>query len=658
MNKIDLDHFCKLSYVSHLSASPERDKLCFLKSSADLKENKYFKNIWLYETGKAPRQLTTSNKDNRVHWLDENTILFSSGRDQDPKKPGTAYYTLNVNGGEAQQLFKTCHEISKCVPIDSQNFLILFNYHPELFELQQNQDTEAILKFIEDNNSWEVIDEVPFWSNGGSYTSKQRSVLAIFNIETLKAEILVDKLTDVDLFELSPDHSKVLYIGSSYKDLQSLYNGLFILDLHTRKKEELMPEETYSYDYAKWLDNESVLYFGKDGKTYGMNENGKFYKYSMLAHEKNCLTPELDAGFYSSMGSDAKYGSSGFSEVQALGEKLCFISTNGNSSNIFAISPENTCVPVTAYDGAVMEFAVMKDELVFSALLNAQPMELFSLSEGVTKPLSDFNKTVNETHFLSVPETFSSISQDGTVIDGWVIRPMDFNSARRYPTILNIHGGPKTIYGSVYYHEMQYWAQEGFVVIYCNPRGSDGRGNAFADIRGKYGSIDYSDIMSFVDTAIEKYDFIDSNRLGVTGGSYGGFMTNWIVGHTDRFKAAATQRSIANWVSMFGTTDIGYFFTPDQIGADPWTNIEKVWDLSPLKYANQVKTPLLVLHSEQDYRCWVTEGYQMFTAMKYNGVPSKMVMFKGENHELSRSGKPKNRVKRLKEITEWMKLYL
>jgi dipeptidyl aminopeptidase/acylaminoacyl peptidase len=205
---------------------------------------------------------------------------------------------------------------------------------------------------------------------------------------------------------------------------------------------------------------------------------------------------------------------------------------------------------------------------------------------------------------------------------------------------------------------MQYWASSGYVIFFCNPRGSDGKGNAFADIRGKYGTIDYDDIIKFTDEVIKRYSFIDPERVGVTGGSYGGYMTNWIIGHTDRFKAAVSERSIANWISKFCTTDIGYYFVEDQIAATPWDNQDKLWQHSPLSYANQVKTPTLFLHSEEDYRCWLTEGLQMFTALKFHGVESRFCLFRGENHELSRSGKPQHRLRRLKEITEWFNQYL
>ena len=196
-------------------------------------------------------------------------------------------------------------------------------------------------------------------------------------------------------------------------------------------------------------------------------------------------------------------------------------------------------------------------------------------------------------------------------------------------------------------------ASNDYIVIYTNPHGSSGNGVEFSDIRGKYGDIDYDDLMRFVDLAIEKYPQIDSGNLGVYGGSYGGFMTNWIIGHNDRFKAACSQRSISNWTSFYGVSDIGYYFGYDQITATPWNSLDKMWDQSPIKYADKVKTPTLYIHSDEDYRCPLEQGLQMYTKLKLNGVDTKMFVFHGENHELSRSGKPHSRIKRLKEIKKW-----
>ena len=238
--------------------------------------------------------------------------------------------------------------------------------------------------------------------------------------------------------------------------------------------------------------------------------------------------------------------------------------------------------------------------------------------------------------YVALPEKLT-FTNDGIDLDGWVLRPKDFDPQKAYPAILDIHGGPNTVYGEVFYHEMQYWAsQESWFVFFCNPRGGDGRGNQFADLRGKYGTIDYSDIMAFADKVLEKYPQIDAQKLCATGGSYGGFMTNWIIGHTNRFRAAATQRSIANWVGFGFTSDIGEDFARDQMGlgarGNVWNSMEEMPFHSPLKYLDKAATPTLVLHSDEDYRCPLSEGYQVYAALQQRGVETRMVIFHGDNH--------------------------
>ena len=163
--------------------------------------------------------------------------------------------------------------------------------------------------------------------------------------------------------------------------------------------------------------------------------------------------------------------------------------------------------------------------------------------------------------------------------------------------------------------------------------------------------------MNFTDKVLKKYTKIDPNHVFVTGGSYGGFMTNWIVSHTDRFKAAATQRSISNWISFYGTSDIGFYFVKDQTKGHPTFSTDKLWEQSPIKYADQVKTPLLFIHSDEDYRCPIEQALQFYTILKENGIDTRFAWFKGENHDLSRSGRPQSRVKRLEEITNWFDKY-
>ena len=275
--------------------------------------------------------------------------------------------------------------------------------------------------------------------------------------------------------------------------------------------------------------------------------------------------------------------------------------------------------------------------------------------EDALLPCSSFNAL--DSH-VSVPRRIQYKDFEGKEQVGYVLYPIDFDPDKSYPGILDIHGGPKTVYGTVFYHEMQVWTSRGYFVFFCNPHGSDGKDDAFADIRGKYGTIDYEDILLFVDTVLDQIPQIDPERLGVTGGSYGGFMTNWIIGHTNKFKAAASQRSISNWISFYNTSDIGPEFTKDQQGTTIEDDLEKLWFHSPLQYAKQAKTPTLFIHSDEDYRCPLSEGLQMLNALLQNDIEARMCMFHQENHELSRSGRPHDRIKRLEEITNWMDKYL
>jgi len=268
------------------------------------------------------------------------------------------------------------------------------------------------------------------------------------------------------------------------------------------------------------------------------------------------------------------------------------------------------------------------------------------------------NEAFYEGKFISHPEYLTFTNSDGVDIEGFIMKPIDYIPGRKYPGVLEIHGGPNVAYGDAWVHEMQVFASKGYFVFFCNPRGSSGRGNEFADVRGKYGSIDYRDLMEFTDEILRRFPDVDGDKLGVLGGSYGGFMTNWIIGNTDRFKCACSQRSISNWVSKCLTTDNGFIHNMDQQAATPWTNVEKMWHHSPLKYADKCVTPTLFIHSDQDYRCWMAEGLQMFSALKLHDCPARLCLFHGENHELSRSGKPTHRVRRMTEIMDWFDQYL
>src|SRR5699024_5883074 len=282
------------------------------------------------------------------------------------------------------------------------------------------------------------------------------------------------------------------------------------------------------------------------------------------------------------------------------------------------------------------------------------PGNFYRLDKHGLKQLTDANREFLDKVTLNEPEEKAITAEDGWHIQGWLLRPYGFQDRKKYPMILEIHGGPHVMYGQTFFHEMQLLAAKGYVVLYTNPRGNHGYGQTFVNACGfENGGKDYSDLMCAVDQVLENYSFIDEKRLGVTGGSYGGFMTNWIVGHTNRFKAAVTQRSISNWLSFYGVSDIGYFFTKWEHGYNLLDDPKKLWEFSPLKYTENIETPLLILHGELDFRCPVEQGEQLFITLKHLRKEVEFVRFPGANHELSRSGHPEMRIERLNHILRW-----
>ncbi len=661
MENLKLDDFTSYKFLSSPKISPGGKYTGFVVHQIDVDDNNYKSNIHIYnEESKSSMKLTSLDEERSFIWKDENTILFSGLRDKKDKErvkaeDFTIFYEISTLGGEANKAFEIPLRVNSIEFLDEENLLLTAGYDfykPKLDEMSK-EDKEKALKEMEENKDYEVLDEIPFWLNGVGFTNKKRNRLYLYNLKEKKVLAISDEFTDIGLVKVNEDKTLALVLSSSYTDKMQLKSDIFLYNIKENELDSLTHDKAFSYDYADFLGGK-IVFAGHNMDKYGINQNSEFYTMDLDGRKVNKIN-EWDLSIWNSVGSDCRYGGGRSAKVD--GDKLYFVATEGYNSLIKTIDIDGNVETITQARGSVDAFDVEDNKVTFVGLRDNKLQELYGLEEKEDKQLTSFNDWLEKERTLSKPE-YLSFEVDGVTIDGWMLKPVGYKEGELYPGILDIHGGPKTVYGEVFYHEMQYWANEGYGVFFCNPRGSDGKGNEFADIRGKYGTIDYDDLMAFTDLVLETYPFIDKDRIGVTGGSYGGFMTNWIIGHTERFKAAASQRSISNWISKFGTTDIGYYFVDDQQGATPWSDVEKLWFHSPMKYADRAVTPTLFIHSEEDYRCWLPEGIQMFTSLKYHGVDSRLVMFRGENHELSRSGKPKHRIRRLKEITDWFNKYL
>jgi dipeptidyl aminopeptidase/acylaminoacyl peptidase len=284
------------------------------------------------------------------------------------------------------------------------------------------------------------------------------------------------------------------------------------------------------------------------------------------------------------------------------------------------------------------------------------------IGRGAEQRLTNFTGPFTAQVELSVPERYVATSADGTEVECWAMPPIGAEPGRRYPTLLNIHGGPFTQYGNRFFDEFQVQAGSGFGVVYSNPRGSSGYSEGWGrairwpeaepDPGSGWGGVDYDDVMACVEEACRRFTWIDGDRLGVMGGSYGGYMTSWVIGHTDRFKAACSERACNNLLTLDHGSDIAGVFS-SYVGKshvdDPGAYLRQ----SPIAYVRDMVTPVLIVHSENDLRCPVNQAEELFVALRLLGRQPELVRFPGESHELSRSGAPKHRVMRAELILDW-----
>ncbi|GGJ39914.1 S9 family peptidase [Deinococcus roseus] len=361
----------------------------------------------------------------------------------------------------------------------------------------------------------------------------------------------------------------------------------------------------------------------------------------------------LDEGFDYPAGNfilgDMQYGSYPNRARWLDAQTLLAVYTLGGSSGLFTLKLSGEVTPLLHHHARVVSaFQVCSGKVTFIDESSTELPEVYLWEDGVVTPVSQQGNLIVEWD-ITAP-----LSLRVGNVEGWVLLPA--GAAERFPVVLSIHGGPHMAYGHAFMHEFQVLVQQGYAVLYCNPRGSVGYGQSHTSaIQGCWGSVDQDDLLSFLDAALSQYSQLDPSRMAVIGGSYGGYMVNWITAHTTRFKRAITDRCLCNLVSFVGTSDIGAFFGPHEWGSNPYTgDPEVLWNLSPLKYVSQVKTPTLVVHSEQDLRCPLEQGQQWYAALKTLGIETRFVRFPEENHELSRGGRPDRRVVRLKEYLNWL----
>jgi dipeptidyl aminopeptidase/acylaminoacyl peptidase len=341
------------------------------------------------------------------------------------------------------------------------------------------------------------------------------------------------------------------------------------------------------------------------------------------------------------------------------GREIYFGLSENDRYGIYRVNIDKIDIdPVISGDFSIEEFSVRKDVIAYTKVSVTKPAEMWVKDYEKEACITRFNNHLLAKIKLSESEYFQFKQRDDSIIEGWVYKPYGFSKNKQYPAVIDVHGGPSSKFGNSLMFEHQMMCANGYGVILINIRGSDGYGQKFRDIRGEYGLWDFEDLKKGIANALKENPWIDPEKLGITGLSYGGFMTNWAITHSDLFKSAVSQNSISNWTSFYGTSDIGFVFANDHVGGNPPTNMDIFIEKSPITYAGDVDTPVLFIHSINDYRCWIDQSIQFYTILKAMGKTTRLVLFMEGSHGFRSTSRPSIRKKRIMAILDWFDTYL
>ena len=647
MTKLEPKHLFDLTFIADPALSPNGRHAAAVHTIIVQDEDeppRYRSNLFLYslETGDETHFTRSSFKDSHPRFSpDGSQLAFLSQREKEGK---AQLYLMSVTGGEPEALTSFKSGVSS------------FAWHPagEGIAFISRGDWEDE---VAEKGSARVVDRLHYKMDGTGFrpTGSAQVYLLDLTKETKEAKQLTSLESDPSDLVFSPDGKTLYFVASpSVEANDNWLSNIYALELASETLKTLLPEPRILAAPSPSPDEKHVVFFTtRDPDNFGSADG--LWRVSSAGGE-----PELVSGEHEtppSIGGDSRYGRYP-NWAQWLDENRVIINVNrAGRSGLGVLEPSSqTLTPLTEGDRAVTSFDAQGDTVLLTAETPNRPGELFVLQDGEERRLSHANDPFLEQFGLNLPNDPVTITDAATNLSYWTLSP----STPRPDSalVLQVHGGPHTNYGYGFYFEFHLLAARGYTVVYGNPRGSSSFGSDFAtSLQKRYGTLDADDVLAVARHAKQHHTDPDA-PVHLTGGSYGGFMTNWLVGHTDEFQSAVTQRSICNWLSFYGASDIGYKFTEQEQGGTPWGDVATLWEQSPLKYAENVTTPTLVLHAEEDHRCPVEQAEQFYVALKCIGkAPTRFIRFPDEGHELSRSGRPDRRIERLEAILGWFEEY-
>ncbi|MBD8036531.1 S9 family peptidase [Solibacillus sp. A46] len=655
-NYVTKESLFEIQSITNPILAPNEKEALYIRTQLNEKENNYNAHLFHIdlETGESTQWTYGNERVSSPQWSpDGKQVAFLVKRNEKQQ-----LYILNSRGGEAQELTTLPNGVNSYLwsPCGEKLWITSTVKKGLGITEQEEKEEKKVPKAY-------VVDKMKYKADSVGLLPQERySQIAKVDLATKEVSAFTEGDYSHSLQGISHDGKTLVIAVNRTENTDDIFRTpLFLVDVETKEEAVLIDEDGY-YGGAEFSSDDRYIAFGGSDHTYKNATHGHVYIYDTETKTTQKLTEMLDVPVGDYAVADIQQGVDAPTVIWTENNDLYFqVSTEGDIRLYYA-TLEGAIYPASPENEHVYGYAVFKNgnRALITVSNPTFPGELFDfdITTGERKQLTTFNAEFLESTTLSTPEAISYTAKDGITVHGWIMKPAQYTEGEKYPFIVEVHGGPHTLYANTFFHEMQLLAAKGYGVLYVNPRGSHGYSQEFVDgVRGKYGEGDYEDIMAGVDYVLQHYAWIDESRLGITGGSYGGFMTNWVVGHTNRFKAAVTQRSISNWISFYGVSDIGYYFSEWQMLAD-MNDVEKLWHHSPLKYAANVETPLLILHSERDFRCPIEQAEQLYITLKRMGKEVGFVRFPECDHNLSRTGIPNLRLERLEQITGWFEKYL
>lgn len=677
-----------IAIVSDPQFSPDGSRIAWVNTIMDKASDSYRSSIMVARADGEDEMAMTSgaHRDTAPRWSPDGTVIaFESNRpamyspldsapnddppdkaspakakrkDKEPAPATTQVWTVRVTGGEPEQLTRHPSGAGEAAWSPTGAHLVFVASDA----IQPNAADQPPMRFG-DVADERVINRMHFRGDGRGFIDKVPHLWSI-HLDDRSSRQLTFGDAGAGEPAWSPDGTRIAFVSNRSADRARYWNRSAIHIVNVRDGEiSTITDEDAQFGSPRWSpDGERIGFVGHRDAAGGSASNDRLWSVRADGTDIRNHTENWNLSVQSTGMSDiANTGDSG--PVWIDDQHILTLAAERGAARIFSVNLSGgTPTPLTHGPRVVSGFTTTANRIVFVQGSIELPASLQSaaLDGSDVRAMPDPNHDLLTEISLSSAIDVEVTSGDGLQIQGWLLAPSGFseNGNVRHPLIVQIHGGPHSMYGYAMFHEMQLMASCGYAVLFTNPRGSAGYGESFAmSTRGRWGEADMPDLIAAVDH-VSELPWIDPDRIGITGGSYGGYLTNWVIGHDARFRAAVTQRCVSNLHSFFGTSDIGGTFGAYEFDGVPWHDAEKLLRHSPISYVDAITTPLLILHSEQDYRCPIEQAEQMFTALTYLERDVAFIRFPEEGHELSRSGTPSRRLARLHHLIGWFDSHL